>query len=79
MNLELCRNLCWKSITRELDEPEEILAAFARNQVPYTCLETCRNAGPDDDLVAPELCQAGRECYRPSALSLRLRARGTEE
>lgn len=75
MQLELCRHLHWKSITRDLDDPDEVLAAFARNQVPYTCLQTCRNAGPDDELVAPELCHSERGCYRPSALTLRLRAR----
>lgn len=79
MQLELCRNLHWKSITRDLDDPHEVLAAFARNQVPYTCLQTCRNAGPDDELVAPELCHAERSCYRPSALSLRLRAQTRAE
>ena len=79
MQLELCRNLLWKSITRDLDDPDEVLAAFARNQAPYTCLQTCRNAGPDDELVAPELCHAERSCYRPSALSVRLKARAPSE
>lgn len=79
MQLELCRNLRWKSITRDLDDPQEIVAAFARNQVPYTCLLTCRNAGPDDELVTPELCHGERGCFRPSALTLRLRAQARRE
>jgi hypothetical protein len=70
--MELCRNLRWKSITRDLDDPDEILAAFARNQVPYSCLETCRSWGPDDELAAPERCQSQRTCFVPSALTLRL-------
>lgn len=78
MQLELCRNLQWKSITRDLDDPAEILAQFVRNTVPYTCLQTCRNAGPDDELVAPELCHAERGCYQPAPISLRLRARAEE-
>jgi hypothetical protein len=41
--MELCRNLRWKSITRDLDDPDEIVGAFARNSVPYTCLQTCRS------------------------------------
>ena len=73
MELELCRNLRWKSITRDLEHPQEVLGAFARNHVPYTCLQTCRAWGPDDELAAPELCHDERPCYRPSALTLRLR------
>lgn len=71
--MELCRNLRWKSITRDLEDPDELVGAFARNMVPYTCLETCRSWGPDDELAAPELCHAERPCFRPSALTLRLR------
>lgn len=70
--MQLCRNLRWKSITRDLEDPAEVLAAFVRNQVPYTCLETCRAWGPDDELAVPELCHSERACFRPSALTLRL-------
>ncbi len=73
MDLELCRNLRWKSITRDLDDPEEVLGSFARNSVPYTCLQTCRSWGPDDELAAPELCHSERACFRPSPLTVRLR------
>ncbi len=76
--LELCRKLRWKSISRDLEDPNEVLAAFARNQVPYTCLDTCRSWGPDDELAAPELCHSDRPCFRPSPLTLRLRKQQPE-
>jgi hypothetical protein len=76
--MELCRNLRWKSISLDLDDPAELAAAFARNQVPYSCLATCRSWGPDDELAGPELCHAERPCFRPSALTLRLRERKDE-
>jgi hypothetical protein len=73
MKLELCRHLRWKSLSRDLDDPEEIAFAFARNQVPYSCLRTCQAWGPDEDLAAPELCGTDRECFEASALTKRLR------
>jgi hypothetical protein len=30
----------------------------------YWCLCTMGSCGPDQDLVAPELCQIDRRCYR---------------
>lgn len=71
---QLCRSLRWKSITRDLDHPAEILGAFARNQVPYSCLKTCRAWGPDDELAAPELCHDERTCYEAAPL-VRVRRR----
>ena len=79
MPLELCRHLFWKSISRDLDDPAAVLAQFARNSVPYTCLQTCRAAGPDDDLVAPELCHGERSCFDPAPLTLRLRKQAEAE
>lgn len=76
--LELCRHLRWKSLSRDLDDPDEIVAAFARNQVPYGCLRTCQAWGPDEDLAAPELCGSDRGCFEPAALTKRLRAREGE-
>ncbi len=73
INLELCARLRWKSISRDLEDPAEILHAFAKNQVPYSCLQTCRAWGPDDELAAPELCHRERTCFVPSVLTLRLR------
>ena len=29
----------------------------------YWCLRTCKNIGPDDELVLPSQCVAGRKCY----------------
>lgn len=29
----------------------------------YWCLETCKDVGPDDDLVAPEKCVSSRRCH----------------
>lgn len=62
--LKLCVNLRWKSASRESEDDEEILAAFRRNAVPYTCLSTCQNFGPDGDVVAPEFCDPSRSCFR---------------
>lgn len=76
--LTLCRNLRWKSITRDLESVDEVLGAFARNHVPYSCLQTCRAWGPDDQLAAPELCHDGRPCYEPAPLALRTRPREPE-
>ena len=70
--MELCRNLRWKSLSRELDDPAEIALAFVKNQVPYSCLATSRSWGPDDQLAAPELCHSGRPCFQPSPLKIRL-------
>lgn len=78
MKLELCRHLRWKSLSRDLDDPEEIAFAFARNQVPYSCLRTCQAWGPDEDLAAPELCGTDRECFEASALTKRLREQPVE-
>lgn len=71
MTIELCRHLRWKSATREIADAEAIGFAFARNQVPYTCLHTCQPWGPDDELVVPELCHSQRNCFEPSALTKR--------
>ncbi|MCA9701303.1 MAG: hypothetical protein KC431_27520 [Myxococcales bacterium] len=75
MTLEFCKSLRWKSISRDLDDPNAIALAFVENRVPYTCLRTCQHHGPDDALVAPELCHSERSCFVPSPLTLRLRAR----
>ena len=76
--LILCRDLRWKSISRDLDNVDEVLGAFIRNHVPYSCLRTCRSWGPDDELAAPELCHDERACYRPALLALRSRPTSTE-
>ncbi|MCA9716011.1 MAG: hypothetical protein KC468_15135 [Myxococcales bacterium] len=64
-SLEICRNLRWKSASRDSDEAAVIMAVFARNQVPYSCLRTCQAWGPDGDAATPELCDRDRDCYAP--------------
>jgi hypothetical protein len=69
MALELCRWLRWKSFTRDA-EPGEFHLAFARNNVPYTCLRTCQPWGPDEDMAIPEGCNSARTCYEASPLAV---------
>lgn len=71
--MQICNFLRWKGHTRDIAELGEVQLTFARNQVPYTCLQTCQPWGPDDELAAPECCNDSRPCYRPSPLvALRL-------
>ena len=30
----------------------------------YWCLDTCKDVGPDDELVNPDACRTGRKCHR---------------
>ncbi len=62
-----CQFLRWKGHSRE-SHPGEQRFAFARNQVPYTCLRTCQPWGPDDEPAVPEGCDSGRACYEKPAL-----------
>ena len=66
--MELCRHLRWKSSARDSQDPLEVLGAFARNQVPYSCLRTCQAWGPDDGLAAPECCNGSRACFEPAPI-----------
>jgi len=61
--LHVCRYLRWKSISLGSDDPLEVTATFAKNQVPYSCLNTGQSWGPDDDLAAPENCDSDRVCF----------------
>jgi hypothetical protein len=63
--MELCRYLRWKSAARDADDPRWIQESLLRNQVPFSCLQTCQAWGPDDDLVAPDLCRRERPCFSP--------------
>lgn len=58
-----CRNLRWKGARDDRLAQRDLEAIFLRNEVPYTCLQTCQSFGPDGDLVAPERCGAGRRCH----------------
>lgn len=69
---DLCRKLRWKSHSRTTGNPMVVLESLRRNQVPFTCLHTCQVFGPDDDLVAPELCDRTRSCYEPDPMILDL-------
>ena len=72
--MKLCKYLRWKSYYgRQFQDTEELEAMFAWNEVPYECLRTARNWGPDDDLVAPECCTDQRSCFELSDLSPRLK------
>jgi hypothetical protein len=53
----------WKTSARDAGDPNAIWESLVRSQVPFSCLRTCQAWGPDDDLVAPERCQDGRECF----------------
>lgn len=65
--MELCRFLRWKSLYgARFDTEEDLLFMFARNEVPYSCLRTCRNWGPDDAPATPEGCGSHRACYERS-------------
>lgn len=50
--MKLCRFLRWKGV-HDVRTEQELRAAFARNEVPYSCLKTCQPWGPDEALAAP--------------------------
>lgn len=75
MKLELCRYMRWKGYAPDMSELE-IIGTFQANRVPYTCLLTCHNFGPDSDVCAPEACTTERSCYQESPLVKTLVARG---
>jgi hypothetical protein len=64
---QICQMLRWKGHSREATTGEQQFA-FARNQVPYTCLRTCQPWGPDDEPAVPEGCDAGRSCFAAPTL-----------
>jgi hypothetical protein len=64
---QICQFLRWKGHDREAPAAERRFA-FARNQVPYTCLRTCQPWGPDDEPAVPEGCDAGRGCFAAPTL-----------
>ena len=66
--MDLCAHLRWKSFyARDWRTDDELVAVFERNEVPYSCLRSCRPWGPDGEPAAPEGCNAERPCYEPSA------------
>jgi hypothetical protein len=63
--MKLCRFLRWKGV-HDVRTEQELIAAFARNEVPYSCLKTCQPWGPDEALAVPEDCDISRECFELS-------------
>ncbi len=64
-------NLCASYRAKNLYGNENVSDAdlhtlLGANEVQCTCLQTAGPVGPDDDLVAPELCHPNRACFRPS-------------
>lgn len=68
LRFDLCKYLRWKSHSRDTGNPAAILDSLLRQQVPFSCLHTCQPFGPDDDIVAPELCCSARTCFVQSRL-----------
>ncbi len=69
MSMDLCRNLRWKSYYGAgLRSRDEALQLASRNDVPFSCLKTCRQWGPDDGPATPEGCTSARSCYEDSPL-----------
>ncbi len=67
--MDLCRHLRWKSFYGAgFRSREEALALASRNDVPFSCLATCRSWGPDDGPATPEDCSRDRSCYEDSPL-----------
>ena len=65
--MTLCRFLRWKAwYGARWDTPEALAADLARDDVPFSCLHTCRPWGPDEDAAVPERCAPGRACFVPS-------------
>ena len=67
--MDLCRHLRWKTFSRQECDPTAVFESLSRDMVPYSCLKTCQAWGPDDDVVAPECCCAGRKCFERDPLS----------
>ncbi len=63
--ITLCAHLRWKRHETERLDQLALAEAFMANQVPYSCLRTCRQWGPDDLPASPELCQRSRPCFAP--------------
>ncbi len=68
--MELCRSLRWKSFHGGgFRSEQEALEVALRNEVPFSCLRTCRTWGPDDLAATPELCSSERTCFERSPLA----------
>ena len=62
--MKLCRWLRTKALMgRDGMDAEAVRLALTFSDTPFSCLHTCAHVGPDDELVAPEDCQPGRDCF----------------
>jgi hypothetical protein len=60
---DLCSSFMMKHIlTHSLDEVIEDDRQTPGDGYAW-CLRTCRNVGPDDELVRPSACRTGRACF----------------
>lgn len=70
--MKLCRSLRWKSLYgRSFESAEQAAIVAAHNDVPFSCLKTCRSWGPDDAPASPECCGEGRSCFEERLLASR--------
>lgn len=46
--------------------PEAVDLTVPSSTAHYWCVQTMRTIGPDDQLVTPDQCCAGRGCFEPS-------------
>lgn len=59
-------------VTLETGRPSGIPAEWDENETcggtahHHYCLHTMTVIGPDDDIVGPRVCAAGRQCYESS-------------
>jgi hypothetical protein len=67
--VKVCSRLRWKGYDEEM-EPDEVMTAALRNNVPYLCLRTCQPWGIDDRPAIPERCVHGRSCFTPQGGSV---------
>jgi hypothetical protein len=59
----ICRWLDWKGRTDETGD-EEAREAHEAAEVPFQCLQTMREWGPDDRHASLDACHRGRRCFR---------------
>lgn len=61
-----CLHLRSKRDYIALGEPSDADENNGDVPVPYYCRHTLTVIGPDDDIVGPRVCTAGRTCYESS-------------
>ena len=62
--MTLCRFLRWKALYGAgITDPSQALELAARNDVPFSCLKSCRPWGPDESPAVPEDCGPERVCF----------------